>query len=119
VGIRLVEPPHTWVGLRLVEPLRVASGYWFPLFVEEGRVGTRRHVARWVQGVPWEEEKARPRGVKMSIGWCRGGRQWLSFLGLQRVVRACVEKLRTVLPLTVGIRDGVVQLVLTRHRVWG
>ena len=25
----------------------------------------------------------------------------------------CVEKLRTVLPLTVGIRDGVVQLVST------
>jgi hypothetical protein len=25
----------------------------------------------------------------------------------------CVEKLQTVLPLTVGIRDGVVQLVST------
>jgi hypothetical protein len=25
----------------------------------------------------------------------------------------CVEKLRTVLPLTVGIRDGAVQLVST------
>jgi hypothetical protein len=32
----------------------------------------------------------------------------------------CVEKLRTVLPLTVGIRDGAVQLVLTHQRVrWG
>ena len=29
----------------------------------------------------------------------------------------CVEKLRTVLPLTVGIRDGAVQLVLTHQRV--
>jgi hypothetical protein len=28
----------------------------------------------------------------------------------------CVEKLRTVLPLTVGIRDGAVQLVLTNQR---
>ena len=31
--------------------------------------------------------------------------------------RPWVEKLRTVLPLTVGIRDGVVQLVLTHQRV--
>jgi hypothetical protein len=30
-----------------------------------------------------------------------------------------VEKLRTVLPLTVGIRDGVVQLVSTLGRVIG
>jgi hypothetical protein len=29
----------------------------------------------------------------------------------------CVEKLRTVLPPTVGIRDGAVQLVLTHQRV--
>jgi hypothetical protein len=28
----------------------------------------------------------------------------------------CVEKLRTVLLFTVGIRDGAVQLVLTRQR---
>ena len=29
----------------------------------------------------------------------------------------CVEKLRTVLPFTGGLRDGAVQLVLTHHRV--
>jgi hypothetical protein len=29
----------------------------------------------------------------------------------------CVEKLRTVLPFSVGIRDGAVQLVLTHQRV--
>jgi hypothetical protein len=29
----------------------------------------------------------------------------------------CVDKLRTVLPLTVGIRDSAVQLVLTHQRV--
>jgi hypothetical protein len=39
-------------------------------------------------------------------------RQWLGFLGLRTVVRV-LEKLRTVLPLTVGIRDGAVQLVST------
>jgi hypothetical protein len=38
-------------------------------------------------------------------------RQWLSFLGLPADRCPCVEKLRTVLPLTVGIRDGVVQSV--------
>jgi hypothetical protein len=37
-------------------------------------------------------------------------RPWSSFLSLRAVVRA-FEKLRTVLPLTVGIRDGAVQLV--------
>jgi hypothetical protein len=39
----------------------------------------------------------------------------LPFLQL-RTVRA-KWKLRTVLPLTVGISDGAVQLVLTRRRV--
>jgi hypothetical protein len=45
------------------------------------------------------------------IGW-QSLRQWLSFLGLRTVAR-CVEKLRTVLPLTVGVRDGAVHLVST------
>ena len=38
--------------------------------------------------------------------------QWSGFLSLRTDV-PCVEKLRTVLPFTVGIRDGAVQLVLT------
>jgi hypothetical protein len=36
-------------------------------------------------------------------------RQWSSFLRCG----PCVEKLRSVLPFTVGIKDGVVQLVST------
>jgi hypothetical protein len=39
-------------------------------------------------------------------------RQWPRFLSLRTVVRTGVEKLRTVLLLTVGIRDGVVGVVL-------
>jgi hypothetical protein len=38
-------------------------------------------------------------------------RQWSSILSLRTDVRAYREKLRTVLPFTVGIRDSVVQLV--------
>jgi hypothetical protein len=41
-------------------------------------------------------------------------RQWLGFLGLRTVVRGW-GKLRTVLPLSVGIRDSAVQLVLTQR----
>jgi hypothetical protein len=46
-----------------------------------------------------------------SIG-CQSVRQWSGFLSLRAIVR-CVEKLRTVLPFTVGIRDGVEHLVST------
>jgi hypothetical protein len=49
------------------------------------------------------------------IGCCQSVRPWSSFLAADSF--PCVEKLRTVYPLTVGIRDGVVQLVLTHQRV--
>jgi hypothetical protein len=53
-----------------------------------------------------------PRSPNIELIGCQSVRQWPRFLSLRTVVRTGVEKLRTVLLLTVGIRDGVVGVVL-------
>ena len=52
------------------------------------------------------------RSQNVGLIGCQSVRQWSSFLFAADSC-PCVEKLRTVSPLTVGIRDGVVQLVST------
>jgi hypothetical protein len=54
-----------------------------------------------------------PRSPKHVLIGFQSVRQWLAFLGLLRYRCPCVEKLRTVLPLSVGIRGGAVQAVST------
>jgi hypothetical protein len=66
------------------------------------------HVPAAVRDHPVHRRRTRSPNVEL-IG-CQSARQWSSFpFAADRC--PCAEKLRTVLPFTVGIRDGVVQLV--------